>query len=302
MKVRKKYILRINNKNYLLGTRTWLMGVINVTPDSFSDGGLYFNKERAVRRGLELVAAGADIIDIGGESSRPGSKPISKEEEIKRVIPVISALRKQTEALISIDTTKSEVAEAALDAGANILNDISAGRFDPKIIALAVKRKTPLILMHMKGTPQTMQINPYYQDMLKEIKTFLQERIKVAEARGLEKEKIIIDPGIGFGKKFEDNLVLINNLRFLEDLNCPILIGVSRKSFIGQILNLPPHQRLEGTIAASILSVINGAHILRVHDVEPVRRAVQVAEAILNEKIQWTYPPEQPKEKENYAG
>jgi len=252
------------------------MGVINVTPDSFFDGGLYFNKERAVRRGLEMAAAGADIIDIGGESSRPGSRPISKDEEMRRILPVISALRKQTDVLISVDTTKAEVAEAALTEGADILNDISAGRFDSKMIHLAAQRNIPLILMHMKGTPQTMQINPYYQDLLKEVKEFL--------------------------KRFEDNLSLINNLSFLEELGFPLLVGVSRKSFIGQILNLPPHERLEGTIAASILSIINGAHILRVHDVGPIRRAVLVAEAILNEKIQSSYPSEQPKGKENYAG
>ncbi len=302
MKVRKKYLLQIKNKAYQLGTRTWLMGVVNITPDSFSDGGLYFDKEKAVQRGLELAAAGADIIDIGGESSRPGSKPISKEEEMRRVLPVIASLRKKIKALISIDTTKAEVAEAALAEGADILNDISAGRFDSKMIPLAAERKVPLILMHMKGTPQTMQINPYYQNLYQEVKEFLRERIKTAESYGIPREKIIIDPGLGFGKRFEDNLGLINNLSFLEELGCPLLVGISRKSFIGQILNLPPSERLEGTIAASILSLVNGAHILRVHDVGPVRRAVIVAEAILNQKIQPPFTSNQSKEKENYAG
>lgn len=278
------------------------MGVVNITPDSFYDGGLYFDKEKAVQRGLELAAVGADIIDIGGESSRPGSKPISKEEEMRRVLPVISALKKQTRALISVDTTKSEVAEAALAEGADILNDISAGRFDSKMIPLAAQREVPLVLMHMKGTPQTMQINPYYQNLHQEVKEFLKERIKSAESFGLTREKIIIDPGIGFGKRFEDNLSLINNLSFLEELGCPLLVGVSRKSFIGRILNLPPSERLEGTIAASILSLINGAHILRVHDVGPVKRAVMVTEAILNQKIQSSWASGQPREKENYAG
>jgi len=278
------------------------MGVVNITPDSFSDGGLYFDKEKAVQRGLELAAAGADIIDIGGESSRPGSKPISKEEEMRRVLPVIASLRKKIKALISIDTTKAEVAEAALAEGADILNDISAGRFDSKMIPLAAERKVPLILMHMKGTPQTMQINPYYQNLYQEVKEFLRERIKTAESYGIPREKIIIDPGLGFGKRFEDNLGLINNLSFLEELGCPLLVGISRKSFIGQILNLPPSERLEGTIAASILSLVNGAHILRVHDVGPVRRAVIVAEAILNQKIQPPFTSNQSKEKENYAG
>jgi len=302
VKVRKKYLLQIKNKAYQLGTRTWLMGVVNITPDSFSDGGLYFDKEKAVQRGLELAAAGADIIDIGGESSRPGSKPISKEEEMRRVLPVIASLRKKIKALISIDTTKAEVAEAALAEGADILNDISAGRFDSKMIPLAAERKVPLILMHMKGTPQTMQINPYYQNLYQEVKEFLRERIKTAESYGIPREKIIIDPGLGFGKRFEDNLGLINNLSFLEELGCPLLVGISRKSFIGQILNLPPSERLEGTIAASILSLVNGAHILRVHDVGPVRRAVIVAEAILNQKIQPPFTSNQSKEKENYAG
>ena len=302
MKVRKKYLLQIKNKAYQLGTRTWLMGVVNITPDSFSDGGLYFDKEKAVQKGLELAAAGADIIDIGGESSRPGSKPISKEEEMRRVLPVIASLRKKIKALISIDTTKAEVAEAALAEGADILNDISAGRFDSKMIPLAAERKVPLILMHMKGTPQTMQINPYYQNLYQEVKEFLRERIKTAESYGIAREKIIIDPGLGFGKRFEDNLGLINNLSFLEELGCPLLVGISRKSFIGQILNLPPSERLEGTIAASILSLVNGAHILRVHDVGPVRRAVIVAEAILNQKIQPPFTSNQSKEKENYAG
>ena len=260
-----------------------MMGVINVTPDSFSDGGLYFDRKRAIQRGQELASQGADIIDIGGESTRPGSNPISLHEEIERVIPVISGLRKKTDILISVDTSKSEVARAAMDAGADIINDISSFRFDPRMPLLAAEREVPVILMHMKGTPETMQINPLYEDLFGEIHGFLDERISFSLSCGIKREKIIIDPGIGFGKSLKNNLALINNLSFLEPLDRPILVGISRKSFIGKILDLPPEKRIEGTIASAVLSILKGAHILRVHDVEEVRRAVRVAEAIVNE-------------------
>lgn len=259
------------------------MGVINITPDSFFDGGLYLEKDKAIEKGLELVSEGAQIIDIGGESSRPGSDPVPPEEELSRVIPVLQALKGKTDALISIDTTKYEVAKAALEAGADIINDISSFRFDPRIVPLVVENEAGAILMHMKGTPKTMQIDPFYEDVLAEVKSFLKERIEIAQAYGIKKENILIDPGIGFGKRLEDNLVLINNLSFLEELDQPIMIGVSQKSFIGKILNLPPQERLEGTIASAVLSVLRGAHILRVHDVKAVKKAVLVAEAILNE-------------------
>lgn len=283
--MRKKSILQVRGNRLLLGQKTWLMGIINVTPDSFSDGGLYFNKEKAVDRGLELAEEGADIIDIGGESTRPGSDFISTEEELMRTVPVISALRKKTDVLISVDTTKSEVAEAALDKGADIINDISSFRFDPKMLSLAAQKDIPVILMHMKGTPKNMQLNPFYEDLLAEIRGFLEERIATAQAYGIKKEKIIIDPGIGFGKSLKDNLVLIKSLKFLEPIDRPILIGISRKSFIGKILSLPPQERTEGTIASAVLSIINGAHILRVHDVEAVKRAVLVIEAIIDESM-----------------
>ena len=283
--MRKKSILQVRGNRLLLGQKTWLMGIINVTPDSFSDGGLYFNKEKAVDRGLELAEEGADIIDIGGESTRPGSDFISTEEELMRTVPVISALRKKTDVLISVDTTKSEVAEAALDKGADIINDISSFRFDPKMLSLAAQKDIPVILMHMKGTPKNMQLNPFYEDLLAEIRGFLEERIATAQAYGIKKEKIIIDPGIGFGKSLKDNLTLIKSLKFLEPIDRPILIGISRKSFIGKILSLPPQERTEGTIASAVLSIINGAHILRVHDVEAVKRAVLVTEAIIDESM-----------------
>lgn len=266
-----------------MGQRTWIMGILNVTPDSFSDGGLYLNKNKAVKRGLELAEEGADIIDIGGESTRPGSNSISTEEELKRIIPVLSDLREKTDALISVDTTKSEVARAALDHGADIINDISALRFDPQMPPLAVNRDVPVVLMHMKGTPKTMQANPSYEDLLAEVKSFFKERLETAKTLGIKREKIIIDPGIGFGKRHNDNLLLIKNLRALEEFERPIMIGISRKSFIGKILNLPVLERIEGTIASAVLSIIHGAHILRVHDVAPIKRAVLVAEAILEE-------------------
>lgn len=301
MKVRKDLTLVINDNKHLLGQRTWLMGVINVTPDSFSDGGLYFDKDKAVERGLELAAEGADIIDIGGESTRPGSKPIPKNEEIRRVIPVISELRKRIEVLISVDTTKAEVAEAAIGAGADIINDISALRFDPKMMEVAAREDVPVILMHMKGIPQTMQINPGYKDVLQEVNAFFKDRIEEARSHGIQEEKIIIDPGIGFGKRLEDNLILINNLDSFQNLGRPVLVGVSRKSFLGKILNLPPEERLEGTIATAILSIIRGAHILRVHDVQSIKRAVRVAETVLGSTPSGTVVEETEKRKNRYV-
>jgi dihydropteroate synthase len=282
--VKTRPILQVNGKQHILGHKTWIMGVINVTPDSFSDGGVYFDKKKAIERGLELVTQGADILDVGGESTRPGSDAVSQEEELQRIIPVISELRKKTNVLISVDTTKSAVAEEALDAGADIINDISAFRFDDRMPLIATETGAPVILMHMKGVPKTMQTSPYYEDLFQEIRCFLEERIATAEAYGIKRENIIVDPGIGFGKSLEHNLSIINNLNFLEKLDRPILVGISRKSFIGKILNLPPQDRLEGNIASAVLSVLRGAHILRVHEVEPIKRAITVAEAIIKEE------------------
>ncbi len=267
-----------------MGQKTWFMGIVNITPDSFSDPGEYLDKNKAVARGMKLVEQGADILDLGGESTRPGAEPVSPSEESKRIIPVIKELRKNTDVLISVDTTKADVAEEALAAGADIINDISAFRFDDRMPLLASDSGAPVVLMHMKGVPKTMQSNPYYEDLYQEIRCFLEERIATATAYGIKKEKIIVDPGIGFGKNLAHNLAIINNLDFLEDLGRPILVGISRKSFIGKILNLPPHERAEGTIASAVLSVLRGAHILRVHEVEQVRRAIAVAEAIVNER------------------
>jgi dihydropteroate synthase len=257
------------------------MGVVNVTPDSFSDGGLYLDAGKAVARGLELAAEGADILDVGGESTRPGSRPTPEAEETERVVPVIAALHEKTSALISVDTTKAAVARAALDAGADIVNDTSALRFDPAMAGVVARSGAGLVLMHMQGTPLTMQDAPRYDDLLGEIRAFLAERIRVAAAAGIPEERVIVDPGIGFGKTFEDNLALLRGQEALHTLGRPLLMGFSRKAFLGRILDRPPAERLEGTIAAAVLAVERGAHILRVHDVGPVARAVRTAEAIL---------------------
>ncbi len=259
------------------------MGVVNVTPDSFFDGGLYFEPARAIERALVLAAEGADIVDIGGESSRPGAHSISAREEKKRILPVIEVLREKKNVLISVDTTKAEVVEAALAAGADIINDISAGRFDPEILRLAADSGAGLVLMHMKGTPRTMQTAPRYEDVVAEVRSFLAERMAAAEAAGIARESLIIDPGIGFGKNLEHNLALLNNLSLLAELNRPVLVGVSNKSFIGKILSLEPQDRLEGTVAAAVVSLMHGASILRIHDVKAIKRAVTVAESILSQ-------------------
>lgn len=259
------------------------MGVLNVTPDSFFDGGHFEDKNKAVDHALELEADGADMIDVGGESTRPGADPVPADVEMGRVIPVIEALRKRLSGLISVDTTKARVAEAALEAGVDIINDISAARHDIRMFELAHRFKAGLIMMHMKGEPRNMQDKPSYDNVLAEVKVFLKERLDLAVAYGIPKERIIIDPGIGFGKRLEDNLRLINNLTTFRELGRPILVGPSRKSFIGKILDLPTEERLEGTIASAVLCMVRGAAILRVHDVKAVKRAALVAEAILNE-------------------
>ena len=281
--MKKEHTFQVKSQTYCLGRQTWIIGVINVTPDSFYDGGFYLEPQTAIAHGLELLADGADIIDIGGESSRPGSDPVPADEEIRRVIPVISGLRKTTKALISVDTTKFEVARAALDHGADIINDITSFNLDPRLLSLAAQNNAGFILMHMQGNPKTMQVHPFYEDVLKEIRTFLAEKIEIALAYGLKKESLLIDPGIGFGKRLEDNLRLLNQLDFFEELGRPILVGVSRKSFIGKILNASPQDRLEGSIAAAVVSILKGASVLRVHDVKAVRRAALVAEAIIND-------------------
>lgn len=277
------YRFRTRGKIFELGQRTWLVGVVNVTPDSFFDGGLYFEPARAIDRALALAAEGADIIDIGGESSRPGSNPIPAKEEKKRILPVVEVLKQKNSVLISVDTTKAEVAEAALAAGADIINDISAGRFDPRMLPIAARSGAAVILMHMKGTPRTMQIAPHYDDVLGEVKAFLSERLEAAESCGLPRESILLDPGIGFGKQIDHNLILLNNLGALAELGRPLVVGISRKSFLGKILKVEAQDRLEGTIAAAVVSILRGASLLRVHDIQAVKQAVAVAEAIMSQ-------------------
>ena len=263
---------RITEKDEVL-----IMGILNVTPDSFSDGGRFLPRDRAKNRVLEMEKNGADIIDIGGESTRPGAEKVELEVELDRTIPVIEAVREQTEIPISIDTYKSEVAREALNAGADIVNDISALRFDPALGRLAGKRDVPVILMHMQGKPKTMQEDPSYDDPVEDIEKFLHDRIEEAVRLGVSRDKIIVDPGIGFGKKYEDNYEILRRLEEFETLDCPLLLGTSRKSFIGDTLDLPPEKRVEGTIASNVVGVMKGANILRVHDVTENYRALNVA-------------------------
>ncbi len=260
------------------------MGVVNITPDSFSDGGLYFDREAAVNQGKRLAAEGADILDIGGESTRPGSKPLTEEEEMGRVIPVIEELSRTIDIPISIDTRRSQVAKKAIQVGAEIINDISALRFDPQMGIVCAEHRVPVVLMHMQGEPETMQIEPRYDNLLKEISGFFKERIAWAESQGIGSDQVILDPGIGFGKSLDQghNLMILKNLQTFKSLGKPILIGPSRKSFIGKILGLPPQEREEGTMAAVVASILNGANIVRVHEVKKMSRGVRVADAILH--------------------
>lgn len=255
------------------------MGILNVTPDSFSDGARYSDPASAIRHALQMISDGADIIDIGGESTRPGSDRVTDDEELRRVIPVIEGiLRHNSQALLSIDTYKAKVAREALQRGARIVNDISALRFDPEMPSVVKNYDATLILMHMRDEPKTMQDNPFYDNVLQTIKEFLYERTQFARNHGIE--QIIIDPGIGFGKRLQDNLEILNHLGTLKEIECPILIGPSRKSFIGKLLQTDVDQRLEGSLAAAVAGVLNGASVLRVHDVAATKRALQVAHAV----------------------
>jgi dihydropteroate synthase len=259
---------------------TQLMGVVNVTPDSFSDGGLYLDPEAAVAHGRELAAAGAEILDVGGESTRPGAEPVSAEEEMRRVVPVVRGLS-GAECQVSVDTSKAAVAAAALDAGAEIVNDVTALRGDPEMAALCAERGATVVLMHMLGDPRTMQDDPHYRDVVAEVKTFLAERLEAAVAAGIDEDRVWLDPGIGFGKTGAHNMELLRRLGELRELGRPLVIGTSRKSFIGKVDGSPADQRLGGTIASSILAAAEGAEVLRVHDVAEMRQALTVAAAIL---------------------
>jgi dihydropteroate synthase len=256
------------------------MGVVNVTPDSFSDGGLYLDASKAIEHGRELIADGADILDVGGESTRPGAVAVGAEQELERVGPVIEALAGEG-ASVSVDTSKLAVAEAALDAGATIVNDITALRSEPEIAGLCAARGAGLVLMHMQGSPRTMQDDPRYEDVVDDVKGFLAERLRFAVAEGVAEERVWLDPGIGFGKTVEHNLELLRRLRELTDLGRPLVVGTSRKSFIGKIGGGEASERLGGTVASCVIAFANGAAVLRVHDVREVREGLLVAEAVL---------------------
>jgi dihydropteroate synthase len=261
-----------------------LMGIVNVTPDSFSDGGEFLDAERAIAHGRELAAEGADILDIGGESTRPGAEAVSAEAELERVGPVVETLAAEggRGVPVSIDTSKRQVAEAALDAGAAIVNDVTALRADPELAALCAERGCELVLMHMLGEPRTMQDHPRYEDVVDDVRAFLAGRIERAVGAGVAEERIWVDPGIGFGKTLEHNLELLRRLSELRELGRPIVIGSSRKSFIGKLGGAPVDERLGGTIASNVIAYAKGAEVLRVHDVAPMREALTVAEAILD--------------------
>jgi dihydropteroate synthase len=288
MAPRKSYHLAWPNHILELGQRTCIMGVVNVTPDSFSDGGKFYDTNVAIAQGEKLAADGADIIDVGGESTRPFSDPVSIEEEIRRVVPVIEALAKRVSIPISIDTTKSEVARQALAAGASIINDVAALRFDPGLAALAIEFDTPLILMHMLGEPKSMQVAPRYDDLIEEIRSFLEEAVARAETLGVPRSKIIVDPGIGFGKTVTHNLLLLKHVQAFASLDLPVLIGASRKAFIRKLLKQPHEEDIPpdlpivetGTQAAVAAAVISGAHIVRVHDVARTVASVKILDAL----------------------
>jgi dihydropteroate synthase len=262
------------------------MGVVNVTPDSFSDGGRFLEPARAIEHGLELLAQGADLLDIGGESSRPGALGLEPAEELRRVLPVVAGLRERTRVPLSIDTVHAEVARQALEAGATIVNDISAGRADAGMLALVASRAAGFVAMHMQGSPRDMQRDPRYADVVAEVREFLRERSGAALAAGIAREQVWIDPGIGFGKTLEHNLALLAGLERLCELGQPLLVGVSRKSFLGALEQragrapLAPHERLGGTLAASLRAARAGAAILRAHDVAPLRQALEVERAL----------------------
>ncbi len=255
-----------------------IMGILNVTPDSFSDGGRFRNRDAAVAQALRMIEEGADIIDIGGESSRPGAEPVSAAEESSRIIPVIESLRAKSDIPVSIDTCKAEVARTALEAGGNWINDISGLQFDPEMVSVAVHYRCPVVVMHMQGEPRTMQQNPCYDDVVAEVGTYFEERINALQSSGIE--KIIIDPGIGFGKRLEDNLMLLRHLGRFRRFGVPLLIGVSRKSFIGALTGRSTDDREAGTLAANILACRNGADILRTHRVGMLQDALKIVNAI----------------------
>ncbi|KPJ98965.1 MAG: dihydropteroate synthase [Nitrospira bacterium SG8_35_4] len=275
--------MKLSWRNYSFDftQRTYVMGILNVTPDSFSDGGSYLRRDSAVERALAMESDGADIIDVGGESTRPGAEKVSVKEEIQRVVPVIEEITKRVHVPVSIDTRNSAVAEDAVSAGASMINDISGLRFDPRMPSIAALHKIPVVIMHIKGTPENMQKNPVYKALIPEIMDYLREGIHIATQAGIPEDRIILDPGIGFGKAAEHNLQIIQRLNEFEGFEKPVLLGHSRKSFIGRVLDdLPVTDRLEGTAAAAAIGIFNGANIIRVHDVKEMVRVARTADAI----------------------
>jgi len=284
---RKKFRLRLRSRTLALGERTLVMGVLNVTPDSFSDGGLFVDARLAIARAFEIERAGADILDIGGESTRPGSEGVSAEQELERILPVMEGLHGRLKIPVSIDTQKAAVAEAAAAAGAEMINDVSALRSDAALAEVARRHRLPLVLMHMRGTPRTMQTGPFARDVLVDVASGLRAALARARKAGLAKSQIILDPGIGFGKSFEQNFELLAYLPKLAALGCPLLVGPSRKAFLGATLArqgvpMPPEARLWGTAAAVAASILGGAHIVRVHDVAEMVQVARVADAVLH--------------------
>jgi len=273
--------LLVRGRTLEVGARTLIMGVLNVTPDSFSDGGEFFSPERAVERALEIEAQGADILDIGGESTRPGAKPISVQEECRRVLPVLERLQGRLHIPVSIDTTKYEVARAALELGAAMINDVSGLRRDDRLADLAAQSGAALVIMHSRGTPETMQQLPPSPDIVREIADHFAWALSRARVHGVAPEQIVLDPGLGFGKTFDDNLLILNRLDVFAEFGRPLLVGPSRKSFIGHITGREPRERVFGTAAAVVAAIFRGAHIVRVHDVREMRDVVRVADAIL---------------------
>lgn len=275
------FVLRAGPYTLNLSERVHIMGILNVTPDSFSDGGDYLRPTNAVERALTMIEEGADIIDIGGQSSRPGSEPVTEDEELKRVMPVIERVREEWDGPLSIDTYRAHVAEEALKAGVSIVNDISAFTAEPGMGGVTADAGAAAVLMHMRGTPATMQENPSYEDLMGEVAFFLESAVERATSAGVGDDQIAVDPGIGFGKTTEHNLAILRKLPELAVLGKPILVGPSRKSFIGNVLDLPAGERLEGNLATAAYAVAQGAKIIRVHDVRPTVRAVRMVEACI---------------------
>jgi dihydropteroate synthase len=280
-KPRQAYSLTLRGEACVLGPRTLVMGVLNVTPDSFSDGGRFTSPDTAIAHGLSLFEAGADIVDVGGESTRPGSARVTPEEEIRRVVPVIEGLRRRGAGPLSIDTTRAEVGVAALEAGADLVNDVSGFRFDPGLVRAAAERGVPAVAMHLRGTFASMHERPRYGDVMGEVMAELRESLARAERAGLRRSQVVVDPGIGFAKDAAQSLEALARLPELQALDRPILVGPSRKSFLGKVLDLPVGERLFGSAAAVAVSILGGAHIVRVHDVREMLQVVKVCDAVL---------------------